>query len=79
MICCPHVFHLLIYELLHLDHVLLLLASIGVHVIRQDLERFRECIHFASDLVAQVTDSCDVFEDLLLLVLEVLVEALRVR
>ena len=71
-ICRSHVFHLFIDQ--KLDRVHVLLISIGhlVEIVVEQLESLREGIYFAGDLVSQVSDTRDVLENFLLLVLEVL-------
>ena len=78
LVSSSHVFHLLIDQLLHCDHVLLLLARLSMDVIRKYLQSLGERLNLSGHFIAQIARACDVFEYLLLFVLEVLVEALCV-
>ena len=78
LVSCSHVFHLLIDHLLHLDHLLFVLGGHVVEVVMEHLQCLTESFDLRSDFISQIADASDILEDLVLLVFEVLVQALDV-
>lgn len=72
LIRSAHVFHLLVNHLLHLEHFSFVLLRHLVEVIVQDLQRVGEGRDLVGHLIANIANFCDILEDLLLLVPEVL-------
>lgn len=68
----PHVLHFFVYQKLDLIHVILVTTCHLIEIVVKQLQSLRKSIYFASDLVSQVADTCDILEHFLLLVFEVL-------
>ena len=73
-----HVLHFLIDHLLHFKQISLILLIHLIEVVVQDLKRLWKGINFVCHFIAQIADPRYVFENLLLLVFEVLIQTLNV-
>ena len=74
-----HVPHLLIYQMLHLGHIRFIFVADLIKVVVEHLQCLGKGVDFIRHFVAQISNSRDILENLILFAPEMLNQSLDIR